>query len=224
MVCIDTGFFVESLRNIFKAIPKWALEIFPFSGFKYIYLERNIKQKMTLEETSLNILRYNVLVVDDEEGMRNLVSALLSKRGHSCFQAVDGVDALKRTLANKVDAVITDIVMPRMDGITLTKELLKRTPNFPIMVMTGQDNEFSSVTAVSAGAKEFIKKPFSLGEFALRFQRMMRDQEILIRIEAKQKEMSFHFQMKSQEEINDLKKEIETLRNRLHSGYPSFNR
>jgi DNA-binding response OmpR family regulator len=185
---------------------------------------RDIGRNMTLEEVSLKIIRYNVLVVDDEEGIRNLVSALLSQRGHSCFQAVDGVDALEKTLANTYDAVITDIVMPRMDGINLTKELLKRTPNFPIMVMTGHDNEFSSVTAVSAGAKEFIKKPFSLGELALRFQRMMRDHEILIQLEAKQKEMSFHSHRKSQEKINDLKKEIETLRNRLHSGYPLFSR
>jgi DNA-binding response OmpR family regulator len=179
---------------------------------------------MTSEETSIKILRYHVLVVDDEEEMRKLVVALISKRGYPCFQAVDGVDALEKALSYKFDAVITDIVMPKMNGITLTKELLKRTPNLPIMVMTGHDNEFSSVTAVSAGAREFIKKPFSLGEFALRFQKMMRDHEILIRIEAKQKEMSFHSQRKSQEEINELKKEVETLKNRLYAGYHRFSR
>jgi DNA-binding response OmpR family regulator len=176
------------------------------------------------EETSLKIFRYNVLVVDDEEEMRKLVVALLSKRGYPCFQAVDGVDALEKALANKFNAVITDIVMPKMDGITLTKALLKRTPNLPIMVMTGHGNEFSSVTAVSAGAREFIKKPFSLGEFALRFQKMMRDHEVLMQIEVKQKEMLFHSQRKSQEEITALKKEIENLRNRLYAGYPRFSR
>jgi DNA-binding response OmpR family regulator len=178
---------------------------------------------MAPEETSSKFPRYNVLVVDDQETMRNFIAALLSRRGHSCFEADNGVEALRKALADKFDAVITDIVMPEMDGITLTKELLKRIPNLPIMVMTGHDDESSSVTAISAGAKEFIKKPFSYGEFTLRFHKMMRDHEISIQIEAKQQEMFFHSQRKSQEEIDELKKEIESLRNRLHSGYPRFN-
>jgi two-component system, OmpR family, alkaline phosphatase synthesis response regulator PhoP len=179
---------------------------------------------MTLEETSLKILTYNVLVADDEEDIRKLVVALLSQRGHSCFQAVDGADALNKAIKNKFDAVITDIVMPKMDGIALTKELIKMTPKLPIMVITGHDKEFSSVTAVAAGAKEFIKKPFSLTEFALRFHKMMRDHEILIQIEAKQKEMLFHIQKRAVEEITDLKREIENLRNRLYGGYPLYKR
>ena len=111
-----------------------------------------------------------------------------------------------------------------MDGIALTKELLKRTPKLPIMVMTGHDNEFASVTAVAVGAKEFIKKPFSLTEFALRFQKMMNDYELFLQIEAKQKEMLFNIQKRSVEKITDLKREIESLKNRLYAGYPRFNR
>ena len=76
-------------------------------------------------------------------------------------------------MTNKFDAIVTNIVMPKMDGITLTKELLKRTPKLPIMVITDPDNEFSSVTALAAGAREFIKKPFSLTEFGTRFEKMM---------------------------------------------------
>ena len=178
---------------------------------------------MAPEKASLNVLRYNVLVVDDDEALRNLIAALLSKRGYPCGQAVDGIDALKQAMTNKFDAVVADIVMPTMDGIALTKELLKRFPHLPIMVMTGHGNEFSSVTAVSAGAKEFIQKPFSLGEFVLRFQKMMRDHEVLVQIEAKQREILFHSQRKSQEEMNELKKEIDNLRNRLYAGYPRPN-
>ena len=179
---------------------------------------------MAPEEASSKFPRYNVLVVDDQEAMRSLIVALLSRRGHSCFGADNGVEALRKALANKFDAVITDIVMPEMDGITLTKELLKRFPNLPVMVITGHDDESSSVAAISAGAKEFIKKPFSYGEFVLRFQKMMRDQEIVTQIEARQQGMLFHSQRKSREEIDELKKEIETLRNRLHAGYPRFDR
>jgi two-component system, OmpR family, response regulator ResD len=174
------------------------------------------------DEKALKIPRYNVLVVDDEEAVRRLVVTLLSQRGHQCFQAADGADALNRAAANKFDAVVTDIVMPQMDGIALTKELLKRNPKLPIMVMTG--HEFSSVTAVAAGAKEFIKKPFSPTEFALRFQKMMSDYELLLEIEAKQRELVFQIQKKAAEKVTDLEREIENLKNRLFAGYPRFNR
>jgi DNA-binding response OmpR family regulator len=177
-----------------------------------------------LKEETLTTPRYNVLVVDDDEGVRNLIATLLSRRGHQCLEAVDGADALNKAVTNKCDAVITDIVMPKMDGVALTKELLKRTPKLPIMVITGHDKEFSSVTAVAAGAKEFIKKPFSLTEFVLRFQKMMNEYELFVQIEAKQKEMLFHIQNRSVEEIANLKREIESLKNRLYVGYTLFNR
>jgi DNA-binding response OmpR family regulator len=185
---------------------------------------KGIEQNMMSKEDTLKISRYDVLVVDDEEGIRKLVATLLSQRGHHCLQAVDGTDALYKTITNKFDAVITDIVMPKMDGIALTRELLKRIPRLPIMVMTAHDKEFSSVTAMAAGAKEFIKKPFSLTEFGLRFQKMMSDYELFLQIVAKQEEMLFQIQKRSVEEITELKREIESLKNRLCAGYPRFNR
>jgi DNA-binding response OmpR family regulator len=180
------------------------------------------RQDMGLKEDTVTIPWYNVLVVDDEEGVRKLVVTLLSKKGHQCLQAVDGVEALKKARTNKIDAVITDVAIPKMDGVSLTKELSKRTPKLPIMVITAYANEFSSVTAIKAGAREFIKRPFSNTEFSLRFQKMMSDYELSLEIETKQNEMLYHIQKRSLEEISDLKKEIKSLRNRLPAG-PRFN-
>jgi diguanylate cyclase (GGDEF)-like protein len=64
--------------------------------------------------------------------------------------------------------------MPLMDGITLTGELLKLYPNLPIMIMSGHADDHSAETAIAAGAREFIKKPFFIDEFTLRFDKMMR--------------------------------------------------
>ena len=75
---------------------------------------------------------------------------------------------------NHFDFVITDVVMPDMDGITLTKKLSCQFPNLSIMVMSGYYDEKSMESAATAGAHEFIKKPFSLAEFDRRFQRMIR--------------------------------------------------
>ena len=122
---------------------------------------------------SMKIPMYKILIVDDDEEVRGLLSRFLSQRGHQCLQATDGADALGKAVTNGFDAIITDIVMPKMDGVALTKDLLRRTPKLPIMVMTGHNNEFSSATAMASGAREFIKKPFSLMEFATRFDKMM---------------------------------------------------
>jgi len=164
--------------------------------------------------------RYKVLVVDDEEDVRGLLVKLLSQQGHQCLLATDGADALDKVIRNRFDAIITDVIMPNMDGIALTKELLKRSPKLPIMAMTGHDNEFSSVAAMAAGAREFIKKPFSLTEFATRFDKMMNNHVIPLGNGAKQNETSFQLQRRSLEETEKLKKEVENLTSRLSGGYP----
>lgn len=126
--------------------------------------------------------KYTFLVVDDEELMRYLVVSYLSKLGHSCLTAIDGVDALEKMKKNKIDAVITDVKMENMDGITLANQISKRYPEIPIMVMTAFDKEYSEGTAISIGAREFIKKPFSLDEFAARLHKMINNSEMIKRM------------------------------------------
>ncbi len=128
--------------------------------------------------------KYTILVVDDEELIRNLIGTLLSKMGHPYFTAIDGVDALDKMKRNEIDAVITDIKMPNKDGITLTSEISIQYPGLPIMVMTAFDDEYSAGTAISVGAREFIKKPFSLDELAIRLHKMINDSETLRRMKS----------------------------------------
>jgi DNA-binding response OmpR family regulator len=106
--------------------------------------------------------------------------------------AIDGNDALDKANKNKFDAVITDIIMPGMDGITLARELSEQYHNLPIMILTGYDDPYSPATAVAAGAREFIKKPFSVVEFAIRFHKMMRDHEFLRETIAAKDEIIFN--------------------------------
>jgi len=117
-----------------------------------------------------------VLVVDDEEPIRKLIVTLLSKKGHECIAASSGLEALEKIKNSKFDAVIADVVMPKMDGLTLTRELSKQDQSLPVMVMTGHGNEYSAETAIALGAREFINKPFSISEFIIRFHKMMHDQ------------------------------------------------
>ena len=128
--------------------------------------------------------RYTILVVDDDELMRNMIVTFLSSLGHTCLTATGGVDALGKMKGNKIDAVITDIKMPNMDGITLVGELLTEYPGLPIMVMTAFEEEYSAGIAISVGAREFIKKPFSLDEFGIRLHKMINDSETLTRLKS----------------------------------------
>jgi two-component system capsular synthesis sensor histidine kinase RcsC len=146
--------------------------------------------------------KYSILVVDDEELMRYLVVSYLSKLGHSCLTAVDGVDALDKIKKNKIDAVITDIRLPNMDGITLTQEISRQYPGLPIMIMTAFDEEYSEGTVISAGAREFLRKPFTLDEFAVRLNKMINDSETIKRME-KEKNVD--------EDLQDLIKELEKI-------------
>src|SRR4030042_6921924 len=96
---------------------------------------------------------YKILVVDDEEPMRKLLVALLSQRGHQCVTANNGLEALDKMMEAKFDALITDIVMPEMDGIALTKELSKHDQRLPVMVMTGYTEDYSAEMAIASGAR-----------------------------------------------------------------------
>ena len=128
----------------------------------------------------MEIPKYRILVVEDDELTRNVIVNFLSKLGHLCNTAIDGVDALDKMKENKFDAVITDVRMPKMDGIVLTKEISKQYPELPIMVMTGFKEEYEAGTAIAGGAREFIIKPFSLSEFAIRLHKMINASETLL--------------------------------------------
>jgi len=103
--------------------------------------------------------------------------SLFSEYSHSCETAKDGKEALEKIKKNSFDSAVIDIVLPDMDGITLTRELVNLYPSLPIIVITGHAYEDSAGSAILAGAREFIKKPFSVGEFMLRFNKMMRDRK-----------------------------------------------
>ena len=183
-----------------------------------------------VEDVTMKPSKYTILVVDDEELLRNLIVTFLSKLGHSCVTAIDGVDALDKIKGNKIDAVVTDIRMPNMDGITLTSKILIEYPGLPVMIMTAFDEGDTAGLAITAGARDFIKKPFSLNEFSVRLHKMLNDSEAQRRMKREKdvdkdiqesiNELEPPKQMKREEEvdkfiqefINELKSPKETKR------------
>ena len=135
-----------------------------------------------VEKMGMEASKYTILVVDDEERLRNLIVTFLSELGHSCVTAIDGVDALDKMKGNKIDAVVTDMKMPNMGGITLAAKISIHYPELPVMIMTAFEEDHVAGVAISVGARDFIKKPFSFNEFSIRLHKMINDSEALRRM------------------------------------------
>lgn len=105
----------------------------------------------------------SILIVDDSESIREVVSFTLENAGHKVYVAVDGQDALKFLDGNtKIDLIITDLHMPVMDGITLIKKV-RANDNFkyiPILFLTTESQASKKMEAKEAGATGWIIKPF----------------------------------------------------------------
>ncbi|PKU21380.1 response regulator [Telmatospirillum siberiense] len=104
-----------------------------------------------------------VLTVDDSASMRQLVKLTLGGAGYTVVEATDGADGLDRARSAAVDLVVTDLNMPRMDGISLIKEL-RKLPSYkgvPILLLTTESDDDRKKEARAAGATGWITKPFN---------------------------------------------------------------
>ncbi len=103
-----------------------------------------------------------VLAVDDSVTMRQMVGYCLREAGYQVVEAVDGVDALAKLQAHRIDLVITDLYMPRMDGIELIKQVrsLKSHRFTPILMLTTETQGGRKAEGQAAGATGWIVKPF----------------------------------------------------------------
>jgi DNA-binding NtrC family response regulator len=101
-----------------------------------------------------------VLVVDDDPGVRYTLREILSSEGLAVDEAADGVDALARFDAQPAALVLTDLRMPRLDGMGLLRELMTRTPPPRVVLITAHGSERQAVEAMKAGAYDYFKKPF----------------------------------------------------------------
>jgi two-component system chemotaxis response regulator CheY len=105
---------------------------------------------------------YTILVVDDEDYIRELVSLILKREGFRIIEASNGREALDRLGETKVDMVISDLKMPEIDGIDFIKQVrsIDRHKNTPIIVLTGELLDYKREEWLHAGADDMIMKPF----------------------------------------------------------------
>lgn len=108
-----------------------------------------------------------ILIVDDEAQIARVLRTSLQSNGHEVTVAHDGLDGLEQFRKVQPDLVITDLAMPGMDGIELTREIRQRS-QVPIIVLSVRNNDASKVAALDEGADDYITKPFSIQELLAR--------------------------------------------------------
>jgi two-component system, OmpR family, response regulator MprA len=115
-----------------------------------------------------------ILVVDDDRAVRDSLRRSLEFNGYEVALANDGVEALARINGLAPDALIVDVMMPRLDGIETTKALRAAGNDLPILVLTARDTVGDRVDGLDAGADDYLAKPFALEELLARLRAMLR--------------------------------------------------
>jgi len=109
----------------------------------------------------------SVLVVDDEEMMRNLLEKILKREGYQVVAAGDGIEALDILRRQQISLVISDMKMPRMNGLQLLKRIKADYPEVRVIIMTAYGDTYTIKDALLLGADEYITKPFKSHEISL---------------------------------------------------------
>ena len=116
----------------------------------------------------------HILVVDDDQAVRDSLQRSLQYSGYDVASASDGVEALGHLSANRTDAVIMDVMMPRLDGLETTRVLRAQGNDVPILVLTARDAVGDRVDGLDAGADDYMAKPFALDELLARLRALTR--------------------------------------------------
>jgi len=126
-----------------------------------------------------------VLLVDDDEGIREVLQEIIQLFGFSCKTAENAVDSLRILGKERFDLMITDIKMPSMDGMALLREAKRKYPDLDIIMITGFSTDYSFNDVVIAGASDIITKPINLEEIEAKINRVIRERYLRKELEQK---------------------------------------
>ena len=148
------------------------------------------------EKAAAVMTEEKILIVDDSEGTRNLCSKILEKDGYFVETAGNGEEALKLVGENSYDLIVTDLMMPLMDGMELLEHVKKSHPGMPVIIITAYASVATAVEAIKKGAYDYVPKPFNPGELQVTIENALErknlvEENIKLKEELKDK---YHFE------------------------------
>ena len=128
---------------------------------------RNVAEQNTSRKT-------RILIVEDEPAMVAGLRDNFEYEGYEVISAADGAEGLARALADNPDLVVLDVMMPRMSGLDVCKQLKSQRPSIPIIMLTARGQEIDKVVGLELGADDYVTKPFSIRELMARVKAVLR--------------------------------------------------
>lgn len=115
-----------------------------------------------------------ILFVEDEEDLTLIVADTLRGQGYDVITAVDGIEGIEKFKTEAADIVVADVMMPKMDGFTMAKEIRKISPTVPLLFLTAKSTIDDVEEGFEIGANDYLKKPFELRELIVRIKALLR--------------------------------------------------
>ena len=122
------------------------------------------------------MVSYSILIVEDENDIRQNLAFSLKREGFNIIEAADGEQALAAAMSKKPDIILLDLMIPKIDGLSVCKRLqaAPETENIPVIMLTAKGEEIDRIVGLELGAADYIVKPFSLREVALRIKAVLK--------------------------------------------------
>jgi DNA-binding response OmpR family regulator len=115
-----------------------------------------------------------ILFVEDEEDLTLIVADTLRGQGYDVITAVDGISGLEKFKSKGADIIVADVMMPKMDGFSMAKEIRKLSPSVPLLFLTAKSTIDDVEEGFEIGANDYLKKPFELRELIVRIKALLR--------------------------------------------------
>ncbi len=136
-------------------------------------------------EEELNYKK-SILIVDDEKMILNLLTHNLEKEGYKVVEASDGLEAIDIVQNQKIDLILLDVMLPKLDGLSVCKRIKNMDINIPILMVTAKDDELDKILGLELGADDYITKPFNIRELLARVKANLRKYNIVSNMDKKQ--------------------------------------
>ena len=150
-----------------------------------------------------------ILIVDDEQPIVDILVYNLRKEGYNTIEASDGLTAVDMALEKKPDLILLDIMLPKLDGLSVCKRI-KNSLNVPILMLTAKDGEIDKILGLELGADDYITKPFSVRELVARVKANLRKVDVVSN------------NMKSEDSVEDKKQESKIIIGELELDLDKF--